>query len=147
MEFLFTYGGNKMKKIRTTNNYILKGKKPVVENDVLKWGKWFETAKRIVKQETLSNGYWISTVFLGLDHNFGEGKPLLFETMVFSKDKWWWNYWNWFCRIVNKWEWKKRKYSELDMDRYSTWEEAERGHKKMVKKWKKKGGKNNKKLV
>jgi hypothetical protein len=24
---------------------------------------------------------------------------------------------------------------ELDMDRYSTWEEAESGHKKMVRKW------------
>jgi len=56
--------------------------------------------------------------------------------MIFSKKKWWWDYWNRFCRIVNKREWKKRRESELDMDRYSTWKEAVRGHKRMVKKWK-----------
>lgn len=26
----------------------------------------------------------ISTVFLGLDHNWGSGRPLLFETMIFG---------------------------------------------------------------
>ena len=56
----------------------------------------------------------ISTVFLGLDHQFGKGRPLLFETMVFG--------------------------GELDqeMDRYSTYEEAEKGHKFMVKRVKEK---------
>jgi len=120
-----------------TDKYILKGKKPIPIDDVLEWGKWFETAKRIVKQETLKNGLWVSTVFLGLDHNFlNKGKPILFETMIFSKKKWWWDYWNRFCRIVNKREWKKRMESELDMDRYSTWKEATAGHEAMVKKWK-----------
>lgn len=28
---------------------------------------------------------WISTVFMGIDHNFtGSGRPILFETMVFG---------------------------------------------------------------
>ena len=27
---------------------------------------------------------WISTVWLGLDHSFGDGPPLIFETMVFG---------------------------------------------------------------
>jgi hypothetical protein len=27
---------------------------------------------------------WVSTVFLVLDHNFGDGPPLLYETMTFS---------------------------------------------------------------
>ena len=70
----------------------------------------------------MSNGKWVSTVFLGIDHNFwGKGKPLIFETMVFPN---------------------KIDLDELDMDRYSTWGEAEKGHKKMVKKWSKpiKGG-------
>jgi hypothetical protein len=32
--------------------------------------------------------YWVSTVFLGLDHNWlSEEPPLLFETMVFTKDR------------------------------------------------------------
>ena len=97
------------------DKYILKNKIAVPVENVLEWGHWFETADRIVKQETLSHGYYVSTVFLGLDHNFGSGKPLLFETMVF----------------------KGKDMGDLDMERYSTWEEAEAGHKKMVEKWSK----------
>lgn len=29
--------------------------------------------------------YRISTVWLGLDHNWGDGPPLIFETMVFTE--------------------------------------------------------------
>jgi hypothetical protein len=47
----------------------------------------------------------VSTVFLGIDHNFGNGPPLLFETMVFGGE------YDGYCK------------------RYSTWEEAEGGHK------------------
>jgi hypothetical protein len=100
----------------TDNHYILDGKK-LIKVDLLTWAKWLETAgkKRIVKQEKLKNGKWVSTVFLGLDYSFGGSIPLLFETMIFPS---------------------KGNYGELDMDRYSTWEEAEQGHKEMVKKWK-----------
>ena len=48
-------------------------------------------------------------VFLGLDHSFGSGPPLLFETMVFGGPL------------------------DEEMDRYTTWDEAEAGHKAMVK--------------
>jgi hypothetical protein len=61
----------------------------------------------------LSNGYRISTVWLGLDHSFGSGPPLLFETMVFPKDS----------------------LSDLDCERYTTEEEARLGHELMVQKW------------
>ena len=27
---------------------------------------------------------WISTIWLGLDHQYGDGPPLIFETMVFN---------------------------------------------------------------
>ena len=27
---------------------------------------------------------YVSTVFLGIDHNFGDGPPILYETMVFG---------------------------------------------------------------
>jgi hypothetical protein len=39
-----------------------------------------------VKQDVIEDGnIGISTVFLGLDHrHFGDGPPLLFETMVFG---------------------------------------------------------------
>ncbi len=52
----------------------------------------------------------VSTVFLGLDHQYGDGPPLLFETMVFPKDS----------------------YSDLYCERYSTYDEAEAGHAKAV---------------
>lgn len=56
--------------------------------------------------ETTVGGTWVSTVFLGLDHNWEPGgPPLLFETMVFPGNECW---------------------------RCSTWEEAERQHAEVV---------------
>ena len=92
---------------------ILDGKKVVPIADVLAWGRWFETADRVVKKDTLPNGKRVSTVFLGINHQFGVREPLWFETMVFPK----------------------KNYRELDMERYTTWEEAEKGHKQMIQKW------------
>ena len=95
--------------------YDRKGK-PI--NDVLEWGRLLEDFKyKIVKQEYLSDGKWISTVWLGLDHGFlpNHNKPLIFETMVFPK---------------------KGEFGDLDMARYSTEAEAKLGHKNMVGKWK-----------
>jgi len=50
------------------------------------WAQDFsDTRGRIVRQETLWNGIFLSTVWLGLDHRFGEqGPPLIFETMAFN---------------------------------------------------------------
>ena len=40
-----------------------------------------------LKKTRLTNGSVVSTVFLGLDHNFTEvGDPVLWETMVFGED-------------------------------------------------------------
>ena len=51
----------------------------------------------------------ISTVFLCIDHNhFGEGTPILFETMIFGGD------------------------SDDHQERYSTWDEAIVGHDEAV---------------
>ncbi len=88
---------------------ILKNKTPIeVSRDT--WASWFETADRQVAETIIeSTAIRISTVFLGIDHWFtGKDEPILFETMVFG--------------------------GELDqeMQRYSTWEEAESGHAKMV---------------
>jgi hypothetical protein len=47
---------------------------------------WFETANRRVA-ETMIGEAWVSTVFLGVDHNFsltGKVSPVLWETMVFG---------------------------------------------------------------
>lgn len=73
---------------------------------------------KVVQQDALPWGGRISTVWLGLDHRMFSPHqglpPLIFETMVFPKEG----------------------FEDLDMDRYSTEEEALRGHKKMMEKWK-----------
>src|SRR5262245_34782727 len=57
---------------------------PMRDDELLAWAEWYEKADRIVKQE-YAGPYFISTVFLGLDHNFARnGPPILFETMIFS---------------------------------------------------------------
>lgn len=89
-----------------SDHYILKGRE-IVKADLLTWGKWLEENReaRIVKQEDVG-AYWVSTVFLGLNHQYGEGPPLLFETMVFEKGE----------------------SSDLWCDRCSTYDEAEAMH-------------------
>jgi hypothetical protein len=68
----------------------------------------------------LSNGNWISTVFLhGIDHRFSYGdganlKPILFETMVFNSQS---------------------DLKEIDCQRYSTELEAIEGHRIMITKY------------
>jgi len=81
--------------------------------DLQTYADLFKDDYRFIKQDTLANGKWISTVWLGSDHSFGGDVPLIFETMVFP----------------NKGSW-----GEIDMERYSTEEEAIKGHDALVKK-------------
>ena len=48
--------------------------------------EWAETMERKqhVLRQTYIGDFLISTIFLGMDHSFGFGPPLLFETMVFD---------------------------------------------------------------
>ncbi len=63
---------------------------------------------------TEDDTYYISTVFLVVDHSFGlDGPPLVFENIVLLLDS----------------------LNEQEMERYSTWEEAKEGHRKMCEKW------------
>ena len=78
------------------------------------WRRRRESERRVA-ETTLSDGKWVSTVWLGLDHSFGSGPPLIFETMVFDREK--------------------SGMSDLDCDRYSTEAEALAGHAAMVEKW------------
>ena len=65
---------------------------------------------RIAKTDVWGDGRCeVSTVWLGIDHSFGEGPPIIFETIVFYAD------------------------GNQDMQyRYSTLEEARAGHAKIV---------------
>jgi hypothetical protein len=64
--------------------YVLDGHTPVPEPDIQKWGRFMgeKDARRVAKATI--GPLWISTVFLGLDHGWGNGPPILFETMIFG---------------------------------------------------------------
>jgi len=89
------------------DKYILDGEKAVPEPDLLKWATWYQTADRRVANNKIGE-VRVSTVFLAVDHSFGEGPPQLFETLVFDGPL------------------------SDEMDRYATWAEAVAGHAKMV---------------
>jgi hypothetical protein len=76
--------------------------------DVREWAQYFEYANRHVANDTIGDAN-ISTVFLGVDHRFGDGPPLIFETMIFGGPL------------------------DGEMWRYSTWDDAETGHQMAVK--------------
>jgi hypothetical protein len=85
------------------------------------WVASFENPKdKHVCQQFVDN-YWVSTTWLGLDHNWGGGPPLIFETMVFRA----------VGGEVISWE-------SLLCERYSTEKEALRGHMDIVR-WIKEG--------
>lgn len=48
------------------------------------WGLLMESPSyRIVQQDEAADGSWVSTVWLGLNHNIGGRELHIFETMVF----------------------------------------------------------------
>lgn len=88
--------------------YILDGKTPVVVPTLDAWGEWMQTANRRVNLTAVEPGVEVITSFLGMDHAWDGGPPLLFETMVFGGPH------------------------DGEQWRYSTWDEAEAGHQKVV---------------
>jgi hypothetical protein len=56
---------------------------PLKIDDPRMWADWFETADRVVRVDQVGE-VRVSTVFLALDHVFGGGRPLLWETMIFG---------------------------------------------------------------
>ena len=87
------------------DTYILDGRNPVPCTDFMMRARWFETSDRHVAKTDFGD-MRVSTVFLGFDRSFGQGPPLLFETMIFGG------------------RFDQDKYQE----RCSTWEEAEAQH-------------------
>ncbi len=64
--------------------YILNANgEPVPCADALEWARWFEKADRNVARDRMGVAK-VSTVFLGVDHGWGDGRVLLYETMVFG---------------------------------------------------------------
>lgn len=91
--------------------YILDEDKRPVEVDYLTSTKWLGKAgNRIIDRTDMPRGVFVSTVFLGFNHAWDGGPPVLFETMIFGG-----------------WE---DEYQE----RYCTVEEAREGHRRAVQK-------------
>ncbi len=81
-----------------------------------------------VALDNLANGIEVSTIWLGLDHNFGSrSRPLIFETMLFVPQH------KEFEVFGRKMVFDRESIGK--QWRYSTEEEAIRGHKMLVKKW------------
>ena len=51
--------------------------------DLMEWATAFEDTDRKIGDDTI-NGQQVSTVWLGSHYNYGEGPPLIFETMIFG---------------------------------------------------------------
>jgi len=66
--------------------YILdENRNPISCNDPVVFGRFLKSKERIVGSNRIDDSVHVSTVFLGLDHNFsGKGLPILWETMVFG---------------------------------------------------------------
>src|SRR5262245_48259145 len=71
--------------------YILDANgEPQAVDDVMVWAEWFETARRHVAETFVPEDVprlHVSTVFLGLDHQYGDGPPILWETMIFAGEE------------------------------------------------------------
>lgn len=96
---------------RTLVRYYNRDGKPIPFEQ---WVALFERGDdyRIVRQTTIGP-WWVSTVWLGLNHNWGGGPPLIFETMVF-------------------WEKPDDDYRDITGLRYSTLAQARSGHARFV---------------
>lgn len=56
---------------------------PVAEYDLLRWARWMEANERSLRRTNIGQ-VCVSTVFLGIDHGFDGGRPVLWETMIFG---------------------------------------------------------------
>ena len=95
--------------------YVLEGKKYRQAKDSGEWGEYMRTPSDNPLYRHVARVYYyvddvaycdLSTVFLGIDHNYGRnGAPILFESMIFGGGS------------LNE-----------TQKRYCTWDEAEAGH-------------------
>jgi hypothetical protein len=104
------------KFLKEYSHYILDENKNAIPAGVEQWEEWYKKANNIVAETTIGDIY-IITVFLGVDEQFPFKKEprILFKTFVSFEN----------CGVC----------TILDIEPYSTWAQAEDGHKRMVEKW------------
>jgi hypothetical protein len=83
---------------------------------VEEWSEWIQNhANKRVESTDIYDGRWVSTVFLGVNHEcMAYLPPILFETMVFPS---------------------RTDMNEEHCDRYATWGEAYIGHWRIVREY------------
>ena len=97
---------------RSHGHYLDIDGAPQLASNLLQWCVGLERCRRV--EVTQVGEHHVSTVFLGLEHNFTRGTPILYETMIFHQDN-------------------KEDHTWLDFQRrYSTRQEALAGHYKVV---------------
>ena len=80
-------------------------------------GSDWTTRRRVgLTKDILGSPAWVSTVFLGLDHGYSSGQPILFESMAFAVPD----------------EQDADSMTECICERYCSWADAEAGHARMV---------------
>lgn len=95
--------------------FILDLDKNPVATTFLAYTLWESKQKTRHVGDTRINGCRVSTVFLGVNHNWSGGPPVLFETMIFTR--------------------RCGSYRTLDQiqRRYCTWQQAQTGHDEIVR--------------
>ena len=83
---------------------------PIAVDDIAIWAEWINDDENRSVKQTLVGETMVSTVFLGINHNWAGNKPpILYETLVFGGPL------------------------DQEMCRYHTRDAAEAGHEAMVK--------------
>ena len=84
---------------------------------MMQWAHAMSRYRHVGESVLRIRGRWfrVSTVWLGLDHSFYGGPPLIFETMIFAEDG------------------GEYPGSDLYQERYSTIHDAQRGHMRAVR--------------
>lgn len=91
-----------------SEHYVLEADHSVRPAELMEWAVFFEDiTNRRVALDKIGEAS-VSTVFIGLDHSFGDGPPLIFETLISGGAH------------------------DQEMWRYSTWDEAVAGHQTAV---------------
>jgi hypothetical protein len=84
-----------------------------IVTNLYEWAQAYESSDNHLAQDQVC-GFYVSTIFIGLDYSFGHGPPLWFETMVFrEKDN-------------------DRLGPSYHQERYSTYQEALEGHARTI---------------
>ena len=98
---------NKLEELSRGNHFFLNEDHTYRPCGLMEWGKQLQTMERHVADDQI-NDCRVSTIWLGTDHNHWGGPPLVFETMIFKEG------------------------SDIYCERYTTWQEAEAGHKEAI---------------